>query len=91
MKLERIYRNGFIADSHKARKAIVCIHCHGVIRQGEEYYRVIVSGSGLLGMKFPDRVHAKCIDEWLEKYRESFEYIFGSSEIKYENGEMVKQ
>jgi len=71
VKLQEIRRYGFIATPRKARKAIVCIHCHGgIIRQGEEYYRVIVVGSGLRGIKYPDRVHAKCIDAWLERYRE---------------------
>ena len=74
VKLQEIRRYGFIATPRKARKAIVCIHCHGgIIRQGEEYYRVIVVGSGVRGIKYPDRVHAKCIDAFLEKYRAAWE------------------
>ncbi len=71
--MNEIRRYGFIATPRKARTTIVCVNCLGGVCQGEQYYRAVAVGSGLAGIKYPDRVHEKCIDEYLERYKEPWE------------------
>ena len=70
---KRITRYGFIAEPTKARKASVCRHCSGVIRRGEEYFRMVIGGGGLQSIKFPNRVHAGCVHAYLDQYRSGWE------------------
>jgi len=56
-----------IVTVRKARKEHTCSHCHSIIQGGEEYCEVVAGGSGLAGLKFPDRVHRECIDKFLRR------------------------
>lgn len=75
--MEEIRRYGFVATPRKARSTIVCFGCQGVIRTGEVYYRVTVVGAGVRGFKFPDRIHAKCVDAFLDRYKVAWEARMG--------------
>lgn len=61
----RVARNGMIADLRKARNQYVCIQCVGLIEAGERYYSVTYAGAGLGSIKFPDRCHQDCVEEYL--------------------------
>lgn len=58
--------NQRIITRRKARKQYNCANCHEPILRGSVYYTLVVTGSGVNGMKDPDRVHVKCLEP---KYR----------------------
>jgi len=62
----RIVKNGRIAELHLARKSHKCNECGGEIKPFQRYYSVIFAGSGLGGIKYPDRVHDYCVRAFLE-------------------------
>lgn len=59
-----IRQEGKIYEPHKARKRYRCKQCHEEIEPGTYYYAVFIGGSGLGGIKFPDRIHLKCRDRY---------------------------
>ncbi len=56
-----------IVTVRKARKEYPCSHCPQIIQKGEEYCEVVASGSGLGGLKYPNRTHLNCLDSYLRK------------------------
>lgn len=56
-----------IVTIRKARKNHACNVCPYPIEKGEEYCEITDGGSGLGGLKFPDRTHTGCLDIYLEK------------------------
>jgi len=64
-----IRRNGHIATLRRARKEHHCSICGFPIEPGQEYYEVVAGGGGLGWLKFPDRCHAGCLNQYLERGR----------------------
>jgi len=64
---KEIRRNGLIATLTKARKEFICRQSGLLINKDEFYYVVISGGSGLAGIKHPDRVKAGFINAHLNK------------------------
>lgn len=62
---KEIRRNGYIATLRKARTGKKCSKCGMPIEPGQEYYEVVIGGSGLGGLKFPGHLHIDCIDKYL--------------------------
>ena len=56
-----------IVTTRKARKEHSCKVCPNPIAKGEEYCEITNGGSGLGGLKFPDRTHTGCLGKYLEK------------------------
>lgn len=56
-----------IVTLRKARKEHRCQVCPDPIVKGQEYCEITDGGSGLGGLKFPDRCHPECIDDYLER------------------------
>ena len=65
--MEVIRRNGLIATPRTAKKEHRCRQCPRPIEVGTMYYEVVVGGGGLGSLKFPDRVHAECVEIHLDK------------------------
>lgn len=63
--MERLRVNGKIATLRRARKSHKCIECGLIIEPRTQYYEVILAGSGLGNLKFPDRVCEECIKSYL--------------------------
>ena len=59
--------SGTIAELVTARKAHRSACCGLPIEVGEEHYRITIGGGGLGSLKFPDRVHERCIKEYLRR------------------------
>jgi len=64
-----IRRNGHIATLRRARKEHHCSICGFPIEPGQEYYEVVAGGGGLGWLKFPDRCHVGCLNQYLERGR----------------------
>ena len=64
-----IRRNGYIATLRWARKEHHCSVCAFPIEPGQHYYEVVAGGGGLGWLKFPDRCHAGCLSQYLERGR----------------------
>jgi len=60
-----IRRNGYIATLRRARKGHTCRECRQPIQPEQEYYEVVKGGGGLGWLKFPDRCHPRCIEDYL--------------------------
>jgi len=56
-----------IVTVRKARKEHTCAECRLPIAKGEEYCEVVQGGSGLGGLKFPDRTHRSCLEKYLKR------------------------
>lgn len=56
-----------IVTPRKARKAHRCNVCPDPIEKDEVYCEITDGGSGLGGLKFPDRTHQRCLKNYLEK------------------------
>ncbi len=57
---------GKVAQLRRATKVFDCAaSCGDPIEEGEEYYCVYLCGAGLGNIKFPDRLHIRCIDHHL--------------------------
>lgn len=63
----KIIRNGYIAELRKARKSFTCSQGHKEIEKGTLYYSVTIGGGGLGSLKYPDRVHLDCLEEFLRR------------------------
>lgn len=59
--------SGTIAELVTAGKAHKSDCCGLPIEPGKRYYRVTIGGGGLGSLKFPDRVHERCIREYLRR------------------------
>lgn len=66
-----VMREGRIATLTKARKLHRCALCQEYIPKGDFYYSVVCGGSGLGGIKFPDRVHCVCLEKHFDHIRRS--------------------
>jgi len=64
----QVRRNGYIATGRKATKGFKCITCGFPIEPGQQYYEVIAGGGGLGWLKFPDRCHPGCLEEYFRRY-----------------------
>ena len=62
----RITINGKVAELVTARKTYKCDECGYPIVPHSDYYTVTIGGGGLGSIKFPDRVHVRCIEEYLK-------------------------
>ena len=60
---ETIRRNGKIATLMKALKGYKCSVDRCDIYRGELYWAVTYGGSGIGGLKHPERVSVMCLDE----------------------------
>lgn len=65
--LRRMIIPGAILDLRTARKDHSCAECPEVIVPGEEYIEKTLAGAGLGSIKFPTRLHQRCIDKHLSK------------------------
>ena len=63
----RLVEKGYIATLHKARKRHKCHACGYPIEPGNYYYSVVKGGGGLGWLKFPDRVHTDCLEDYLRR------------------------
>jgi len=59
--------HGRIVTLRKALKQYPCDKCREPIEEGWAYYTLVVTGSGVSGMKDPERVHPRCLER---KYSE---------------------
>lgn len=59
-----LYVNKKVLQRCRARKPFICHQCRQQINQGEEYYSITYGGGGLSSLKFPDRIHVGCIDDY---------------------------
>ena len=59
-----IVMNGKRAELTRARKTYKCDECGWPIVPHSDYYRVIIGG-GLGAIKFPDRVHVRCVEKYM--------------------------
>jgi hypothetical protein len=50
-----------IITLRKAHKQYECAKCRQPIDEGSAYYSLVVTGSGVSGMKGADRVHIRCL------------------------------
>jgi hypothetical protein len=62
-----LVEKGYIATLRKARKAHKCHVCDSAINPGSCYYSVVKGGGGLGWLKFPDRVHLDCLEDYLRR------------------------
>lgn len=62
-----VRREGRIATLTKARKYHHCAECQGCIPPRSYYYSVVFGGSGLGGIKFPERCHIDCLEKYFAK------------------------
>jgi len=62
--------NQRIITLRKAQKQHPCTNCHEPILKGSVYYTLVVTGSGVNGMKDPDRVHIGCLEPKYSMYQE---------------------
>ena len=60
MPVKTIISNGMIATLRVARKQHTCVTCRMPIYPDERYWDIVHGGSGLRGLKFPDRVCVMC-------------------------------
>jgi hypothetical protein len=62
-----------------ARKSYPCRYCPQTIILGEPHYIVSWAGAGLGSIKFPSRLHASCLPDYLEQpvRAEEWQYLWG--------------
>jgi hypothetical protein len=61
--------NGYIATLREARKRHICSVCGFPIEPKKHYYEIVAGGGGLGWLKFPDRCHIGCLNQYLERRR----------------------
>lgn len=52
----RVRGAGVIGERHKAKKIFFCKNSGCVVNAGDYYWKIVLTGSGLAGLKFADRV-----------------------------------
>lgn len=62
-----IATNGYIFTLRRARKEFTCCVCQRSILLGDSYYEATLAGGGLGSLKFPERIHASEIGEFIKK------------------------
>jgi hypothetical protein len=63
-----IRRNGKTATIRVARKDYICTECHFPILRGQPYWSIVLNGSGLGSLKFPERTHeGRCLQKNLSR------------------------
>lgn len=67
-KPEVFTRDIYRFETAIARTRHKCERCPEPIYRNESYYCVFVIGSGLHGLKTPDRVHIGCADSYVNKW-----------------------
>lgn len=65
-----IIREGRIAELRKSQKFYRCAHCGDIIERKSQYYSVVIAGGGLEALKYPSRVHAACLEPYLDSIRD---------------------
>ena len=65
-KVDEVKKAGFTFTPRKARKDFISCISHKLIAKGSEYYTVFMAGSGLGGMKRPDRILLTEIDQYCQ-------------------------
>ena len=63
--LKELRVRGKVATLTRARKVHECSSCGTPIEKGKDYYCIYLAGAGLGDMKFPDRIHKECINDYL--------------------------
>lgn len=58
--------NGKVIELRKSRKEHLCLNCGLPIPAKSFYYSVTFGGAGLGSLKFPDRIHLDCVDNYLD-------------------------
>lgn len=58
-----IIRGGRTATLKEARRHYTCNECHGHIFPNYTYWSIVYNGSGITGLKHPDRVCVMCLDK----------------------------
>lgn len=66
---ERFIKNGYIAELLKARRTFTCTVCPEPIAAGSKYYNITIGGGGLGSLKYPERCHDHCLEEFLKEKR----------------------
>ena len=66
---KEIRKGGYIATLRRARTGKKCSECGRPIEPGQHYYEVVAGGGGLGWLKFPDRCHIGCLNQYLERRR----------------------
>lgn len=65
--MEKLKIPGAILTLTRAKKEHPCEECPDPIKAGEQYYEIYYAGSGLGGMKFPNRIHIRCVDKFTNR------------------------
>ncbi|MBA7589696.1 hypothetical protein ES708_31785 [subsurface metagenome] len=65
----RVRYKGRIATLTTARKQHRCEVCPEPIKPKENYFSIVMAGSGLGGIKFPDRCHVDCLPNFFKKVK----------------------
>lgn len=60
--LKELRLHGAIITTRRGTKAHWCSKCKQPIPAHVDYYEVVYGGSGLGGIKFPERVHIECLE-----------------------------
>ena len=64
-EMSTIYRAGYICELRTARVSThTCAVCKQVILKGAAFYTIVKGGGGLGWLKFPDRAHPACLDDY---------------------------
>jgi len=64
---------GKIARLTKSRKYHRCGVCQDYIYKGLYYWAITTAGRVLGGIKFPEKVHPRCLNDYFEKIKRSRE------------------
>lgn len=93
---EVVRHDGRIAELVKAsRKPHRCRVCPEPIQTGEPYYQVTYGGGGLGNIKYPNRVHAVCLPQYILKPATTYDisYLWGKMfDYAHQHcGEMMKK
>ena len=65
--IKRIVADRVIYNRRKARKTHLCKRCGREIKPGDEYWTDYPVGSGMQGLKFPDRFCDVCMAPIVER------------------------
>jgi hypothetical protein len=65
MEVKQADTTGNIITMVKGRRGYKCCACGMPIKPGEMHYTIVQGGGGLGWLKFPDRCHPECLDNYL--------------------------